>query len=161
MTGTIGRVVMTLAVLAIGTSPAAAQRLNSGEASVGTVAATVVRAGGLYLDAGMTLWPMTSVVGEVQAFGPNLRELVALGGVRQRLILGSRGDVYAQALVGGATGYSSRCDLCSAGVVELGLGANIAVRSRWAVRVRGDIRSGGSAGDPFYPTLGAGVTRVW
>jgi hypothetical protein len=100
-------------------------------------------------------------VGEVQLFQSNATEFVALGGARQQLFRSSRGDVYAQLLFGVATGYSRRCDLCGPRVSEFGLGANVALDDRWAVRVRGDIRVGGSAADLLFPTLGVGITRRW
>ena len=84
-----------------------------------------------------------------------------LAGVRQQLFCGSKGDLYAQWLVGAARGYSRRCDLCSARATQFGLGANVVLSDSWAVRVRGDIRVGGSAADLFYPMLGVGITRAW
>ncbi len=163
MKGTLGLVLSAVAVMTIGTSPAAAQRLMRTEASVGGVMVPNVAVGGLYLDAGTLLLPATSVVGEVQVFPSvvSAAEFAALGGVRQRLFRSSQGYLYAQALLGGATGYSRRCGVCIARVTELGLGASVRVDPHWAVRVRGDLRIGGSAGDLFYPMLGAGITRVW
>src|SRR5262245_35032972 len=123
MTGTIGRALTAAAILALVTSSAAAQGLTRTEASAGGVVTTITQAGGLYLDAGALVLPTTSVVGEVQAFGARPTEFVALGGVRQRLLFTSRGDLYAQLLLGRATGYSRHCDLCAPKVYELGLGA--------------------------------------
>ena len=68
MTGTIGRMLTAVAVLAIGTSPAAAQRLMRAEVSLGGVMVPNAAVGGLYLDAGKFVLPTTSVVGEVQLF---------------------------------------------------------------------------------------------
>ena len=123
--------------------------------------ATSTTPAGLYLDGGKAILPGTSLVGELQVFQSNVTELVALGGIRQRLFGSSQGDVYAQLLLGGVTGYSGLCGVCSARATELGLGANVTLNDRWAVRVRGDIRAGGSAGEYFYPMLGGGITRRW
>ncbi|HEY7185639.1 MAG TPA: hypothetical protein VH436_03775 [Vicinamibacterales bacterium] len=162
MTGTIGRALTVLALLAATAAPAAAQRLH-GEASLGGMATAVGPAGGLYFDwagAGSVL-PTTFFVLESQVFQSNAAELVAMGGVRQQLFRSSKGNLYGQLLLGYARGYPHYCDLCNARVTQLGLGANVALNEHWAVRVRGDIRVGGSAADLFYPTLGAGVTRTW
>src|SRR5688572_7111794 len=156
---TVGRALTLMAALVIGAQPAAAQRFIDTEASVGGVATAVGPAAGLYLDASRAVLRTTSMVGELQVFQPNATEFVALGGVRQQLFRTSKGDLYAQLLFGVATGYSRRCDLCDARATEFGLGANVVMNERWAVRVRTDVRLGGSAADPLYPMLGAGVTR--
>ena len=161
MTGIIGRALIAIAVLAISASPAAAQRFNHTDVSLGGVFTGIGPAAGLYFDGRRAVLRTTSLVGEIQLFQSNATEFVALGGVRQQLFRGSKGDLYAQWLLGAATGYSRRCDLCSARVTEFGLGANVAWSDSWAVRVRGDIRVGGSAADLFYPTLGVGITRTW
>jgi len=162
MKGTIGRVLTVLALLAFAVSPAAAQ-IARAEASFGGIATAVGPAGGLYFDwAGAgTLLPTTFVVFESQVFQSNATELVAMGGVRQQLFRGSKGNLYGQVLFGVALGYPGYCDLCNPRVTELGLGANIALNEHWAVRARADMRVGGSAADLFYPTLGAGITRSW
>ena len=161
MTLIVGRALTVVAALAIGVAPTAAQRFIHTEASIGGVATALGPAAGLYLDGRRAVLRTTSLVGEIQVFQSNVTELVALGGVRQQLFRSAQGDIYAQALFGVAMGYSRRCALCSPRASEFGLGANVALNDRWAVRVRGDIRVGGSAGDLFYPTLGAGVTRRW
>jgi hypothetical protein len=116
MTGLIGRVLTALVVLAIGTSPATAQRVVRSEASLGGVVVSNAAVGGLYLDAGKLVLPTTSVVAEIQLFPSvvNALEFVALGGVRQRLFQSAQGDLYAQVLLGGATGYSRLWHLPSA-----------------------------------------------
>jgi hypothetical protein len=154
-------VLMVVVLLIAGAAPAAAQQYSPVTLSSGGVATTIGPAAGLYLDAGVDVLRMTTLVGEAQVFRSNATELVALGGVRQFLFRSARGGLYAQALFGAAAGYSQRCDLCSTRTTELGLGANVALDEQWGIRVRGDIRVGGSAGDLFYPTLGAGITRSW
>lgn len=160
MSRMIGRLLTAAAVLAIGSSPVAAQRLHA-DTSLGGVITGITRAGGLYLDVAQAVLPTTSAVGEMQVFQSNATEFVALGGVRQLLARNPRGELYAQFLLGVATGYSRRCDLCHPRTTEFGLGANVRLNDRWAVRVRGDIRVGGSAADLFYPTVGGGITRRW
>lgn len=161
MIGRCGRALTVAAMLALAASPAAAQGLLHAESSLGGVATAVGPAGGLYLDGAWALLPTTSAVGEFQMFGSNSFELVGLGGVRQQLFRSEKGDLYAQLLLGAAGGYSGECDLCHPRVTEFGLGAHVQLNDRWAVRVRGDMRLGGSAADLFYPTLGAGITRTW
>jgi hypothetical protein len=103
----------------------------------------------------------TSLLGEVQVIQSNATELAALGGVRQLLFNSQQGQVYVQLLFGAATGYSSRCDLCSTRATDVGVGANVRLNDRWAVNVRGDIRVGGAAADLPLPLFGAGITRTW
>ena len=158
---TVGRALTLVAALVIGAQPAAAQQFIDTEASVGGVATAVGPAAGLYLEASRAVLRTTSVVGELQVFQSSATEFVALGGVRQQLFRSSKGDLYAQLLFGVATGYSRRCDLCHARATEFGLGANVVMNERWAVRVRADVRLGGSAADLLYPMLGAGITRRW
>jgi hypothetical protein len=162
MTAMIGRAVTILTVLAASASPAAAQIAHA-EASFGGIGTAIGPAGGLYLDwAGAgTVLPTTFVVLESQVFQSNATEFVAMGGVRQQLFRSSRGSLYGHVLFGLALGYPGYCDLCNPRVTELGLGANVALNEHWAVRVRADMRVGGSAADLFYPTLGAGITRTW
>ena len=157
----LGCALVVVVGLAIGAEQVAAQRFIHTDASVGGMVTAVGPAGGLYLDGSKAVLRTTSLVGEVQLFQSNATEFVALGGARQQLFRSSRGDVYAQLLFGVATGYSRRCDLCGPRVSEFGLGANVALDDRWAVRVRGDIRVGGSAADLLFPTLGVGITRRW
>jgi hypothetical protein len=157
----IGRALAVLAVLGMGASPASAQRFIVADASVGGAFTAVGPAGGLYLDGSKAVLRSTSVVGELQLFQSTTTEVAVFGGVRQQLFHSLRGDIYAQLLFGVAAGYSQRCDLCHPRTTEFGLGANIALDDRWAVRVRGDVRVGGSAADLFYPTLGVGITRRW
>jgi len=162
MTGTIGRVLTALTLLAFAASPAAAQIAHA-EASLGGIGTAIGPAGGLYLDwagAGAVL-PTTFVVLESQVFQSNATEFVAMGGVRQQLFRSSKGNLYGQVLFGLALGYPGYCDLCHPRVTELGLGANVALNEHWAVRARADMRVGGSAADLFYPTLGVGITRAW
>src|SRR5262245_5623531 len=125
MTGTIGRALTVLALLAATTSPAAAQRLIRAEASVGGLT-TGIAPGGWplwpYVDGAWAVLPMTSAVGELEFGG----EVAALGGVRQDFFRSRKGNVYGQLLMGVATGYSSRCDLCQPKAIEFGLGGNIA-----------------------------------
>ena len=64
-------------------------------------------------------------------------------------------------LIGAATGYSSRCDLCNTRATDVGVGANVRLNDRWAVNVRGDMRVGGAAADLPLPMFGAGITRTW
>jgi hypothetical protein len=160
MTGMIQRALTLFAALAIGASPAAAQQLIHAEASSGGMFTTIAPAAGVYADGAWALLPTTSAVGEVQ-FGWNSAEVVGLGGVRQQFFRSSKGDIYGQLLLGFATGHSPRCDLCQARVTEFGVGANVALNDRWAVRVRADMRVGGGAADLPFPTLGAGITRTW
>jgi hypothetical protein len=153
------RALIVVGALLIGGRPATAQ--GFAQASLGSVMTAVGPSAGLYLDASRAVLRGTSVVGEIQLFQSNATELVALGGLRQQLFRSSHGDIYAQALFGVATGYSRQCDLCRPRTSEFGLGANVVLNDTWAVRVRGDIRVGGSAADLLYPTLGAGITRTW
>jgi hypothetical protein len=153
------RALIVVGALFIGVRAATSQGFT--QASLGSVMTAVGPSAGLYLDASRAVLRWTSVVGEIQLFQSNATELVALGGLRQQLFRSSRGDIYAQALFGVATGYSRQCDLCRPRTSEFGLGANVVLNEKWAVRVRGDIRVGGSAADLLYPTLGAGITRTW
>jgi len=155
-----GRALTVAAIFAITASPAAAQRLLHAEASGGGMFTTIAPAGGLYLDGAWALLPTTSAVGEVQ-FGWMGGEVVGLGGVRQQFFRSAKGDVYGQLLLGLAGGYPSRCDLCDPRVMTFGLGGNVALNDRWALRVRADLRVGGGAADLPFPTLGAGITRTW
>ena len=161
MTGIVGLTLTAAAVVVIGASPAAAQRFNHAEASLGGMIPTSMSPAALYLSGGVAMLPTTSLIGEVQVVSVNATEFVALGGVRQRLSRSSQAETFAQLLFGAATGFSRRCGLCRARVAELGLGANVTLNDRWAVNVRGDMRLGGSAGDLFYLTLGGGITRRW
>jgi hypothetical protein len=160
MTGLIGRVLTILAMVAVSASPAAAQRFH-GETSLGGIATAIGPSGGLYLDWAGTPLPTTFAVVEAQVFQSNATELVAMGGVRQQLFRSSKGNLYGQVLLGFALGYPGYCGLCNPRVTEFGLGANVTLNENWAVRVRADMRVGGSAADLFYPTLGAGITRTW
>ncbi len=155
------RLLLAAVLVAIAAPPAFAQHYADVDGSIGGMATTIVPAGGLFLDASKALLRTTSLVGEAQVFGATRPELVAMGGVRQRLFDTRKGELYAQLLLGGATGFSRRCDLCSARTTEFGVGASVALDEQWGIRIRGDIRTGGSAADLFYPTLGVGVTRRW
>ena len=163
MIGIMGRVLTVAAFLVVGTSAAEAeaQRVVQTQASFGVVLATVGTAAGLYVDGSRAVLPMTRLIGEIQVLPSNHTELLALGGVRQTFFRSSQGELYAQLLFGIATGYSRRCDLCGARASEFGLGANVMLNDRWALRVRGDIRTGGAAGDLPIPMLGGGITRSW
>jgi hypothetical protein len=158
------RVVLVAIVAALAARSAFAQRYAGVDAATGVVATTIVPAGGAYLDGSKGVLRTTSVVAEAQLFGARGAdgvEIVALGGVRQRLFATPKGELYAQLLFGAATGYPRRCDLCTTDVTQVGLGTSVALSERWGIRIRGDIRTGGSAADLFYPTLGVGVTRRW
>jgi len=160
MTGLIRLTLTLVAALAIGASPAAAQQVTHAEVSSGGMFTSIAPAAGVYVDGAWAVLPMTSAVGEVQ-YGWNSAEVVGLGGVRQQFFRSSKGDIYGQLMLGLATGYSPRCDLCHPRVTEFGVGANVALNDRWAVRVRADMRVGGGAADLPFPTLGAGITRTW
>lgn len=161
MSGTIGRALTAVFMLVLVTSPAAAQQLPRFETAVGGVVAGYGPAGGVYLDAGVRVLPTTSLLGEIQVVQSNSTELAALGGVRQLLFNSRQGQIYVQFLVGAATGYSSRCDLCHTRAADFGVGGNVKINDRWAVNVRGDIRVGGAAADLPLPMFGAGITRTW
>ena len=103
---------------------------------------------------------MTSAVGEVE-FGWNATELVGLAGMRQHFIRNSNGDFYGQFLLGFTTRDLRGCGLCEQLVKQFGLGGNVALNDRWAVRIRADLQFGGGLGDLPLPTFGAGVTRTW
>jgi hypothetical protein len=142
-------------------SPSFAQAVRAVSAGGLFAVDTTTPAGGLFVDGMTAVLPHTAIVGEAQLFGALSTEFLALGGVRQRVPTGRLTDIYGQLLLGIAGGYSRRCDLCGSRVVELGAGADVGLNERWAIRIRADLRTGGSASDLFYLTIGGGVTRQW
>ena len=157
----IVRLLLAVAFVGFAAPSAFAQRFADTTLSSGGIGTAVGPSGGWFVDGSKAVLRTTSLVGEGQLFVANATEFVALGGVRQRLFDTNRGEIYAQLLFGGATGYSRRCELCNPRVTEVGVGASVALNERWGIRIRGDIRTGGSAADLFYPTLGVGITRRW
>lgn len=159
----MGRVAM-IALFVCCLSPAvSAQRLVTTSSSVGAFTGASAGGGALFADVTTSFLPalpLTSVVGEIQAFPVQNGGVNLLGGIRQRFLARPQGDVYGQVVFGLGT-HSERCDVCSAGVVQVGLGLNVPVNDGWAVRVRGDMGGGGSAGDMPLLVFGVGIERYW